>query len=155
MVENFPAGKQPAAARKPSRLRNEVSPRSSEGETAAESVTVQVPDSQVVIPETQVEYAEEHADVSHLPLSPKSAAVFDQLTVKKKSGSDKPPAVPIQMLSKANLLGNNSFPPPPSVGFSFGQPISATSKSPSTIERSNSQPSTKAPPAEEPKITGK
>jgi hypothetical protein len=153
MVENFPAGKQPAAARKPSRLRNEVSPRSSEGETAAERITVQVPDSQVVIPETQVEYAEEHADVSHLPLSPKSAAVIDQLTVKKKSGSDKLPAVPIQLLSKEDLLGNSSFPPAPSVGFSFAN--RATSKPSPKIELSDPQPVTKDPVPEDPKADGK
>jgi hypothetical protein len=155
MAGIVPKGKQLSASFKPSLLRNETRPRPSGEETASETGTIQVPDSQVVIPETQAEGNETDDAISREPLSPATAAILDHHVVKKKLGTEESSAFHIKLLSKETFMGDNSFPPASSAGFSFGQPKRVASRPSNTDELSKSQPIVPTCPIERPNAAGK
>jgi hypothetical protein len=139
------AGKQPAKQLKPSRLRNEVNPESISEESATKYNAIQVPGSQTVIPETQLEHYADTVPGSD-PLSPSDAALLERTALPRKgkepmSVSDFP--LDFKYLSKDNLLSQSTSAIPP-VAFSFGQARQMTAKVLLTAEGTASKTATYA-----------
>ncbi|CAO2647639.1 Nn.00g085610.m01.CDS01 [Neocucurbitaria sp. VM-36] len=132
MAELPSKGKQPAKRLKPSRLRNEIRPESTDDERGSVKHIIQEPDSETHIPATQLgqndgmdhqtDYAEE------VLLSPNSAAVLERNAIKKTVGPSAPAPCAIPFLTKESLgLGSNSA-LSPSLFFAFGQARKASSR---------------------------
>jgi hypothetical protein len=129
-----PAGKQPAKRLKPSRLKYEVRAESTDDENLSEAGPVQLPESQTVVPETQLEHHLDHKSKHGDPLSPSSAALLDRNTHEKSSQIIDFTSFPVRLFSKEPFSNGSSAAPVSSVGFSFGQPKKAASKTPPKIE---------------------
>ena len=132
MAELPSKGKQPAKRLKPSRLRNEIRPESTNNEGGSVKLIIQEPDSETLIPETQLglndgidhqtDYGEE------VLLSPNSVAVLERNAIKKPTGPLAPAPCAIQFLTKEALgLGSNSA-LLTSPSFAFGQARKSSSK---------------------------
>jgi hypothetical protein len=133
-MAELPAGKQPAKRLKPSRLKYQVRSESTDDEKLSEAGPVQAPDSQTVIPETQLEHHLDHKPKHGDPLSPSSAALLDRNTHKKSSQMIDSTSFPVRLFSKEPFFNGSSLGPVSSVGFSFGQPKKAASKTPPNVE---------------------
>jgi hypothetical protein len=128
--------KQLSADYKPSRLRQQVNLESTDDERAPESHSIQSPDSQIAVPETQLERSEDIRTDEQATLSPKTAAILKRTTVRKGTES----AEPIefftgQFFSRPPTSGKSSLTPEPAVRFTFGQPPNAAKKPVSNAER--------------------
>jgi hypothetical protein len=126
MAEVPAEGKRPHY--KPSQLKNQINVESIDDERTPEVDSVQAPDSQIVIPETQFDQDQEaghvldnESDHGDVILSPMSAAVLDRNAVRKNSETvDTPFAV--TLFTKDRISRESSPFSAASVGFSFGQP---------------------------------
>jgi hypothetical protein len=134
MAEPPLKGKHPSTKCKPSRLRNEVNPESTDDERASEFHTVQAPDSQVLVPETQLGYPEGNETDNKCPLSPGTAAMLDRNTVSKRAESKKPVDLTVNYLSRPTLSSESISTPKVDVRFQFGQPPFAAKKPPLRAE---------------------
>jgi hypothetical protein len=152
-MAELPAGKQPAKRLKPSRLKYEVRAESTDDEKLSEAGPVQVPDSQTIVPETQLEHQLDHKSKHGDPLSPFSAALLDRNTHKKSSQIIDSSSFPVRLFSKESFFNGSSPGPVSSVGFSFGQPKKAASKIPPKVEAATLLPA-EAPTAESCKSDG-
>lgn len=148
------AGKQPAKRFQPSRLRHEVQVESTDDESALEAGPVQAPDSQTVVPETQLERHQDNESNYGDPLSPSSVALLDRNTSKKSSQTTHPTFFPVKLFSKESPFNGSISAPASSVGFSFGQPKKAASKTPPKAAAATLQLVTTGPPAEHHKNDG-
>ena len=93
-------GKPPTKPHNPSRLRNEVLADSVSDERAGEQSRVQVPDSDVIIPETQPDNGDVDAtDWPDEPMSPKSYAVLSRNQIFKR-GETLATSLDVQLLSR-------------------------------------------------------
>ncbi|KAF1912110.1 hypothetical protein BDU57DRAFT_79114 [Ampelomyces quisqualis] len=131
MVEPASRAEQPSQRHGTSRLRNEITSEHTDGGQGSESDSFKVSDSQIAVYETQLrDYPEEVPD-GELPLSPNSAAVIqlhgaDNTETRKEFTSFNLLTRPTQ--TKEVFQSQNSFPPRPSVDFTFGQPPKPSSK---------------------------
>jgi hypothetical protein len=114
---------------KPSRLRQEVNLESTDDERAPNPHSIQSPDSQTAVPETQFEHPEDVRTDEQAPLSPGTTATLERTTVRKNTESVKPLA-PFtgQFLSRPPASGESVLRPEPEVHFTFGQPPKASKK---------------------------
>jgi hypothetical protein len=147
MAEFPPRGSQPRKRQQPSRLRHEVNPDWIEDEIDLGDQSVQVVVSQIVVPETQLEYPEDIRRGAtggmddDEPLSPSSAAMLDKNAVKK--GPEKSAPSPFQI----KLFSKDAF-SHPEVPFSFAsQARKAPSIAPSQTKPNSSQPAVEARPS--------
>ncbi|KAF1829285.1 hypothetical protein BDW02DRAFT_561435 [Decorospora gaudefroyi] len=143
-------GKQPAR-RKPSRLRHEIRPDSTDDERDCKKHVVHIPDSDIAVPQTQIAY-DDHASDSGRgldndvedgePLSPGSAAVLERNLVTKKTETPESNSYTFKLLSKEVLgLGDTSASSSPSF-FSFTRTRKAPSKTPPKEEVATLQSTT-------------
>jgi hypothetical protein len=132
-------GKQPPERHKPSRLRHEIRLDSPDDERESKEHVVQEPNSDTVVPETQLDYNGHYNDFNRgfdahsdygddIPLSPNSLAVLKRTAVTKKPEALEPTPFTIKLLSKAGLNDNSASSVTPA--FSFGQAKKASSKTP-------------------------
>lgn len=119
-MTGLPPGREhPAKQKPPSGLRREYRPSSADNECMLTEPSVQVYDSQTVVPETQFEYDHNGGDADGQrgpgdpPLTPTSAAFVDKVAVKK--GPAKTESSPFT----AKLLAKENYHRPPDVGFSW------------------------------------
>ena len=146
-MADFPfEGKPPAKRHPPSRLKFEVHAESTDDERVPEDRFIQAPDSQTVIPETQLDHHQDNgrgndneSDIGD-PLTPRSAAVIDKFAIQKKQDVSEPFAV--KMFSK------DLFSSQPEFKFSFSsQPRKATDVAPAKVVPKSSQPVNDSAPA--------
>jgi hypothetical protein len=130
MAEPPLKGKQPSMKCKPSRLRNEVNPESTDDERASEFHTVQALDSQVLVPETQLGYPESNETDKKCLLSPRTAAMIDRNIVSKRTELKKPVDITVNYLSRPAEPSDSISTPKFDVRFQFGQPPFAAKKLP-------------------------
>jgi hypothetical protein len=130
MTEPPLKGKQPLTKYKPSRLSKQVKPESTDDEGASERFSVQVPDIQMVVPETQFEHLKDNDLDQHGPLSPRSTAMLDRNTIKKRNESIKACDFTVKLFKKPVELDQSTSTPESSVRFCFGQPNTVNKQMP-------------------------
>ncbi|KAJ4378000.1 hypothetical protein N0V83_000830 [Neocucurbitaria cava] len=132
MADPPPKGRKPTKRLKPSRLRNEIRPESTDDERDPQRLTIQVPHSDTIIPETQLgqtEGSDHRSDYGDdMLLSPNSAAVLKRNAVKKAIGPSVSAPCAITLLTKEALGLGNTSQPSPSFSFSFGHARKSQSK---------------------------
>jgi hypothetical protein len=146
--------KLPAKRLKLSRLRHEIRPDSTDDERETKKHDVQEPDSDTVVPETQLDY-DGHYGFNHglenesdhgedVPLSPNALALIERTAVKKTTEAPDASLFTFRPLSKEifSLLDNSASSTTPS--FSFGQVKKAGSKTPPREEVASSHYATHA-----------
>jgi hypothetical protein len=146
-MAEFPTGKQPIKCYNPSRLRQEIQAESTDDERESEAGPVQFPANQTVVPETQLQHHQDHKTNRGNLLSPSSAALLDRTTHKKSSQIIDTSSLPVKFFSKGPFFNGSSAASVSSVGFSFGQPKKAASKTPPKAEIATLQPAAEAPTA--------
>ena len=109
----------------PSRLRHEIHPESTDDSSGPDEV--QVPDSQVIVPETQGEEISED-----VPLSPKSTAVLKRNAVSKTKGKRPVELTTFGLKFPNDQLENGNRATSPSAGFAFAKPAKQSAKGNST-----------------------
>jgi hypothetical protein len=118
-------GRRPTTKYKPSRLRQEVNVESTNDEGISEALSAQLPDSQIVVPETQCEHLEDSEPANEHSLSPRSAALLNRNTIKKKIESPSPSDSAFNMLKNPFGMNERSSTLDPPTGFCFEQPKAA------------------------------
>lgn len=130
-------------------------PSSTDDERVVETRSIQAPDSETVVPETQLEYENdigqetEHGLDSdfdlNVPLTPRSAALLDSCAVKKVIDKPEPPSFAIKLLTKPTLGDSDDITAPP-ITFSFGQAKRTNSKAaPAPIQPVSTSPKDPSP----------
>jgi hypothetical protein len=146
-------GKQPAKHHKPSRLRHEVRPDSTDDEREAKKAkkpVVQEPDSDTVVPETQLDHDGHYNDSNRgldvqsdygydIPMSPNSLAMLERVAVAKKPEAPESTPFTVKLLSKMDFAPNDSSASSVTPFFSFGQARKSPSKTPPKEEVAASQ----------------
>jgi hypothetical protein len=117
--------KQPTTKYKPSRLRQEINAESTDDEGVSEALSAQVPDSQIVVPETQCEHPATNEPKDEASLSPRSAAMLERNTIKRNTEFTKPSDSIFKKLESPFGLSERTSTPDSSVGFCFEQPKAA------------------------------
>lgn len=135
--EAFLKEKPPARRQQPSRLRHEIHQDSTDDERASKQQSIQVLNSQTVIPETQLGHAQnidKESDYGE-PLTPTSAAVIENYGVKKVSEKAEPVSFGVMLFSK----NWNSSQPEPQFMFS-SQGRKAAQVVPDNVQPKSSHP---------------
>ena len=152
MAELPSKGKQPVKRHKPSRLRNEIRPESTDDERRSERRTILEPHSDTVIPDTQPEQNERIENQSdygeEVLLSPNSAAMLERNAVKKTKEPSGPASFAIRLLTKETFGLGASPASSSSPSFSFGQATKVPSKIPPKDETATTQSTTPAKPVD-------
>ncbi|KAF1850209.1 uncharacterized protein K460DRAFT_350291 [Cucurbitaria berberidis CBS 394.84] len=152
-------GKQPAKTHKPSRLRNEVRPESTDDERDVEKHNIQVPHSDSVIPDTQLQQDERIDGVGHrfdkrsdygeeVPLSPNSADIIERNAVRKMTEALEPAPFTIKLLTKEGCGSRGTPAPSTSSAFSFGQVRKVHSKTSPKDDQAITDSATQANPTD-------
>lgn len=132
MADPPPKGRRPTKRLKPSRLRNEIRPESTDDERDPQRHTIQVPHNDTIIPETQLgqtEGSDHRSDCGDdMLLSPNSAAVLKRNTVEKVIGPSASAPCAIKLLTKEAFELRGTSQSSPSFSFSFGHARKAQSK---------------------------
>jgi hypothetical protein len=165
MAEMQGNGKQPPTRRKPSGLRHELRPDSTDDERETKKHIVQVPHSDTVVPETQPDHEERFNNFSRdfdnvtyygddVPLSPNSLAVLERTAVTKKPEVLESTSFTVRLLSKEAFSKGESSASSTTPTFSFGQARKDLSRSPPKEEVAAPQPiahaSLTSPPIQQP-----
>jgi hypothetical protein len=139
-------GKHPSAEYKPSRLRQQVNPESTDDERVPESHSIQSPDSQIVVPESQFDHPEDIRTDEQAPLSPRTTAMLERTTVRKNTESAKPlETFTGQLFSRPAVFGESTLRQEPAVRFTFGQPPNAAKKPALNVGHMVAQPDIESP----------
>jgi hypothetical protein len=138
-----------AKRHKPSRLRNEIRPESTNDKRDTQKHVVQVPHSDTIVLETQLDDngrfdatdfdlgLTNKPDDGEVPLSPRSAAMLERNTATKKTQPPESTPLTIKLLSKIDFskrVDSSSVP-----SFSFGRPTKASSKTSPNVEIATTQ----------------
>ncbi|KAF2713754.1 hypothetical protein K504DRAFT_462253 [Pleomassaria siparia CBS 279.74] len=97
-------GKQPATSCRPSRLRNEINPDSTDNDQRLEQSHIQVPDCDIVVPETQLE--PEFDSGEDETVSPQTKAVLAKLKITRPHKAPETVPFRINFLSRPNFHGD-------------------------------------------------
>ena len=110
-------GKQAPKGPKPSRLRHEVRPESTDDERDGKKPIIQEPLSDSIVPETQPDHngyfirddngPDHEPDLSNLPTSPSATAFLERTTVTKKAEVSERVALAFKPLSRESLAVKN------------------------------------------------
>ena len=137
MAEQAGRGKNSAKRHKPSRLRQEVRPDSTDDERDSERRTVQQPDSDTIVPETQIDdiprldehiNGDDEAGGAGDPLMEDDQATIARLGIRKKATTSKPDQA-FELFSK-KPSGSSDIPVSSLPAFSFAPPRQILNKTP-------------------------
>lgn len=142
MAELARRGQLPPKQLRPSRLKYEIHPGSTDDEGSTTESLVQATDSQIVIPETQLDegaYVQPHENESDYgePLSPNSAAILERTAAKKGTESSAADPFTVKFLTKDGFSSESKSASTPT--FSFSQ-ARKTAKTPPKVEATTSHP---------------
>jgi hypothetical protein len=153
MAEHGARGQQPPKRNKPSRLRYEMQADSRDDQGVTAGNCVQVPDSQTVIPETQLDngtYGQAHDKEFDRgePLSPNSAAILDRTAAKKGTETIASSPITVTYLTKDSFSNPSGSAPLPT--FSFSQAKRTVKVLPKVEATTSHPPASANPPGNEP-----